>query len=224
MQTNNIDLPTIINDTHTVQLHINGEVLSEELQHEIEPLKVPKVVSQCKESTVGCDVQTPMDQGTGESPMEIVHTGEKYINAKHTGKSHIDAIHTSESPINAIHTIESPMIHTSEPINAIHTIESPMIHTSVSPSNGHKSSKVPRRKRRPVRTENLINSKVAKKSQKSVDKNTYKFLKSEPIHSHPVELIADVSAALSSAKSYKEPMGEPRKCTDSIDIAILDAR
>ena len=45
LQTNNIDLPTIINYTHTVQLYINGEVLSEELQHEIEPLKVPKVVS-----------------------------------------------------------------------------------------------------------------------------------------------------------------------------------
>ena len=40
--------------------------------------------------------------------------------------------------------------------------------------------------------------------------------------SNPVAVIADVSAALSSAKSYKKPIGERRKCSDSIDIAMLD--
>ena len=43
LPTNNIDLPNIINDTHTVELHMRGEVLSEELQHEIKPLKVQKL-------------------------------------------------------------------------------------------------------------------------------------------------------------------------------------
>ena len=60
LQTNMIDLSTVNNDTHTVELHMNREVLHEELQHEIKPLKVPKVVCQCKESSVGCDVHTPL--------------------------------------------------------------------------------------------------------------------------------------------------------------------
>ena len=87
----------------------------------------------------------------------------------------------------------------------------------------NKSHRVPRSPRCPGRRSDVIKAKVANKSEKAADKRTYECLTSKPLPSHPQEVMSRISAALSSALSSFGPMLRPRKCTDSVDISILNS-
>ena len=156
-----------------------------------------KVASQCKESSVACNVDTPME---GEILQNDLHTGESHINALHTGESHINALHIGEShnvlPTGGSHINDLPTVDCH--INAI-----PTAHMNCDSSKvfRHKSAKLPKRPRRPGRTADLREAKVAKKCQKDADKKNYELLTSKPMPSHPEEVMSQISAALSAATS-----------------------